>query len=271
VAGFVYDNARLAWREDGTDSWSVTGITATGTSNSYQVNTIWPTYAENTTGSMRYVYEVNGNVWVSDQYPAQTVTYDYGQYNHPVAQPAISQEEADRRLRETRERKHRQAIRRKRAVRKGQRLLVSMLSETQKWEYAKTGTFTVCGADGELYRLRKGGTVHQLGKNGTPEWSHCIHLSYSYIDEDSLIALKLLLETDPANFHRVANSMRLSPSSANRPNVLTAALASARQAQTQIEAMGRSFQRMTAAAEEARLAAERLSRAYAVPDMALAA
>lgn len=226
----------------------------------YETTTLWPAYATGTSsGNIQYVYRLpDGQEWVSPNYPAQTISYAYQPFvNEWVYEPApvISQEEADRRLRETRERQHIMAIRRKRAERKGKRLLVGMLSETQKWEYAKTGTFTVCGADGELYVLRKGRTVHQLGKNGQPEWSHCIHLSYSYIDEDSLIALKLLLETDPANFHRVANSTRLTPG-----NMSTRSLerATARAGASMVE-LATGFRHLSSAAEAARRSMEELA------------
>ena len=180
--------------------------------------------------------------------------------SYPPA-PAITQEEADRRLRETRERQHRNAIRRKRAVRKGQRLLVSMLSETQKWEYAKQGSFTVFGADGELYVLRKGGTVHQLGKNGTPEWSHCIHLPYSYIDEDTLVSIKLMLETDPLNFHRIANSTRLTRAGVNVSNYPASMAASRAALAGGMRTVNEHMRSLSVAAEQARAAMDRLGRA----------
>lgn len=222
----------------------------------------WATYTDNTTGAIRYVYALNGGEWVGDHYPATVASYTpaYWAWQETPA-PEITQEEADRRLRLTRERQHRNAIRRKRAIRKGQRLLVSLLSEAQKWEYAKAGQFTVCGADGELYVLRKGGTVHQLGKNGVPEWSHCIHLPYSYIDEDTLVSIKLMLETDPLNFHRIANTRRLTKSSVNVSNV-PAAMATSRAALAgEMTTITEHLRRLSTAAEEARRSADRLNRA----------
>lgn len=122
---------------------------------------------------------------------------------------AITPEEADRRLQETRRRQHKNAIMRKRAVKKGKRLLVSILTELQQHEYAKHGRFTVIGEDGKVFVLRKSGTVHELGVDGHAAYSHCIHLPYSYIDEDTLISLKLLLETNVKEFRRIANTSKL--------------------------------------------------------------
>lgn len=121
----------------------------------------------------------------------------------------ITPEEADRRLQETRRLAAKNQIERQRAVRKGRRLLLHLLDEAQKYDYAKTGKFLVAGSDGKVYQLRKNGTTHELGADGTPLFSHCIHLSHSFIPEDTLIAVKLLLETDPGEFRRIANTTPL--------------------------------------------------------------
>jgi hypothetical protein len=269
---FTNVDVTIRWREDETTNWwsNALGWT-TGTSNSYQVQTIHPAWADNTTGSLRYVYNVNGREWISADPTAQVLTYDstwWGTGVNPPPAPAISQEEADRRLRETRERQHRNAIRRKRAVRKGQRLLLTVLSETQKWEYAKQGTFTVCGADGEMYVLRKGGTVHQLGKNGVPEWSHCIHLPYSYIDEDTLVSIKLMLETDPLNFHRIANTTKLLKSNANVSNLPAEMAARAAALRGGMNSVNEHMARLSAAVAAARPSFDRLAQAAQYADYA---
>lgn len=122
--------------------------------------------------------------------------------------PVISQEEADRRLAATREAQHKSAIRRKKAIKKGRKLLLEVLTDEQMYEYAQTKSFTVYGKDGKVYKVRKSGTTHQM-ENGVPAYSHCIHLPYSYIDEDTLVAVKLLLETDSKMFHKIANTTKL--------------------------------------------------------------
>lgn len=138
----------------------------------------------------------------------------WNEINAPLA--PITQEEADRRLRETRARAFKQQIERTRAVRKGRRLLLVTMTEMQQRDYAKTGTFMVLAANGKWYRLRKNGTTHELGADGVATHSHCIHLSHSFISEDTLIAVKMLLETDPAEFHRIANTTPLSTARAPR-------------------------------------------------------
>lgn len=140
---------------------------------------------------------------------ATTQMFTYG--DAYVAPPGLTQEEADRRLAETRRRMHKDKIQRARALKKGRRLLVSLLDDLQRHDYSKNGAFTVVGSDAKIYRLRKAGTVHELGIDGKPAVSHCIHLPYSYIDEDTLIALKLMIENDVGEFRRIANSSPLTP------------------------------------------------------------
>src|SRR5687767_5394834 len=239
----LYNENTTGWG----DSWT-TGSTA------FTTNVVWPSYSTvNSTGSPMHVYRIDNQEWVSNAYPVTTIHWhpDPLQWT-PTPAPALTPEEADRRLRETRERQHRNAIRRKRAVRKGQRLLLSLLSEPQKWEYAKQGQFTVFGADGELYVLRKGATVHQLGKNGVPEWSHCIHLPYSYIDEDSLVSIKLMLENDPLNFHRIANSSRLTNKGVNVSNYPASMAASRAALAGGMQTVTEHMRRLSVAAEQAR-------------------
>lgn len=261
----VFDQARRSWVDQGTVSYTgdtfASNVTfelnwTSSTTSEPIFNTSWDYW--NGTGTADYARY--GNAWQTTWTPI-IGTYSIEMTPMPAVEQ-LSPEEADRRLRETRERMHRQAIRRKRAVRKGQRLLVSLLSETQKWEYARKGQFTVCGADGEWYVLRKGGTVHQLGKNGVPEWSHCIHLPYSYIEEDSLIAVKLMLETDPANFHRIANTSKLRPSSINVSNLPRPLVERAAALSGGMSTVTEHLRRLSETADRARRSMDRLHRAH---------
>lgn len=197
-------------------------------------NIVWQTYPY-PTGT--------GQANVIDYYPAsnQTGSYPWWSsgansgwgYRQDYAVPQISQEEADRRMAENIVRRQREAVVKERAIKRGRRLLLSLMDDAQRAEYARTRGFTVVGANGVIYRLRKGGTVHEMGLDGTPVRSHCIHLPYTYIHEDSLIALKLMLETDVDEFLRIANSTTLSrvtptPAVADAPhNVRFLALARA--------------------------------------------
>lgn len=188
-------------------------------------------------------YQTAGSQWVA----ALTVT--------PV--PALTQEEADQRLAATRAEMHKNAIRRRKAHQKGRRLLLAVLTEFQQHEYARNGYFTVKATDGKFFRVRKGKTIHELGPTGVPIFTHCIHLPYSYIDEDSMVAVKMLLETDAAEFRRIANT---SPLSGYGPSFNTDAAAG----------LARGFVALTAAAQDATARLEELATAMGAVREAMA-
>lgn len=232
---------------------------------SYTDNTAWYT----TGTAAQAIYDTTQNMW--QQY--QQVPYPRRGYDPvPVwtsgywaeSPELLSPEEADRRLAATRAAAHKSAIRRKKAIKKGRRLLMDVLTDEQKREYARTRSFTVNGANGRRFLLRKSGTTHELDESGLAIYSHCIHLPYSYIDEDTLVAVKLLLETDVKSFLRIANTTRL-VSTRNGINVSnipqemqdrSAALASG------LNAVNERFAQLSIAAAQARDAAARLGRAY---------
>lgn len=95
------------------------------------------------------------------------------------------------------------------AHKRARRLLLNLLSDEQQHEYARSKCFTVIAKDGRVFRLRKGKTAELLGGDGVPVAAYCIHLPYGYNHEDTLVALLLSLQTDPAEFERVANITRL--------------------------------------------------------------
>jgi hypothetical protein len=88
-------------------------------------------------------------------------------------------------------------------------LLLSLLDERQRDEYERLRRFTVIGADGEEYRIYrdgKSGNICRLNAEKTLEVDQfCIHDYEGLPDEDTYIAQKLLLETDPQAFRRIAN------------------------------------------------------------------
>lgn len=216
-----------------------TGSATTATSINY--------YPSPWQGSWQYPYLVN----------------DTNSYNWLEATPALTQEEADRRLAATRAEQHKNAIVRQRAVKRGRRLLVNLLNEQQKHEYAKTQSFTVIGANGAIYKLRKKGTVHEMGADGRAVRSHCIHLPYSYIDEDTLIALKLMLENDVDEFLRIANTSTLVAPTATVPasGALQTMAEQARALASGMDAVNQRFRDLSIAAQRARTEMDTLGRA----------
>lgn len=89
---------------------------------------------------------------------------------------------------------------------KAKKLLIEHLSASQQKEYEKLGFFKV-EVEGVLYQIMQGrsGNVRELDKAGKPIFSYCIHPRENVPDEDTMLAQKLLLETDLPTFKRIAN------------------------------------------------------------------
>jgi hypothetical protein len=122
-----------------------------------------------------------------------------------------------------RERAKRRAFKKRRqreiAEKRGRKLLLSLLSEEQMRDYAKTRTFKIVAADGRTFHLRKNKTAELLNEHEQAVASYCIHLYgeqiggeyVGYVPEDTTIAQILMLQTDPAEFERIANITKLTP------------------------------------------------------------
>lgn len=228
----------------------------------------WPVYTQAyATNAQAYAinttFEWGVNQWYADGTGAVFSDASDAVWTFAAPEP-LTQEEADRRLAVTRAAAHKSAIRRKKAIKKGRKLLLEVLTEAQQEEYARTKSFTVCGANGKTYKLRKGGTTHQIDESGLAILSHCIHLPYSYIDEDTLVAVKLLLETDSARFLKIANTSRLaaSPLGISVPAIPQEMTDRAEALAGGIEAVNERFRQLSVTATAARDAAARLGRAY---------
>ena len=93
------------------------------------------------------------------------------------------------------------------AEKRAEALLELHLNETQRQEYRTKKRFIVEVQDGVCYRINRGwaGNVEELNKDGKPVNRLCIHTRAPVPIPDNLLAQKLLLETDPAEFRRIAN------------------------------------------------------------------
>jgi len=86
-------------------------------------------------------------------------------------------------------------------------LLLRNLSSQQK-EDLRTKNYFLVEVGGETYKIQRGfsGNVKQLNKAGQEIRSFCIHPAERVPDADSMLAQKLLLETDPERFFKTANA-----------------------------------------------------------------
>jgi hypothetical protein len=100
---------------------------------------------------------------------------------------------------------------RKAAVAKAVALLREHLDESQRQEFERDRHFHVISQSGKRYRLRVGrsGNVFELDEQGREVNRYCIHPGEWVPDEDTMLAQKLLLETDEGEFRRLANKTRL--------------------------------------------------------------
>lgn len=191
-------------------SRTVTFDTANVTASAYAVQ--WPTAT--TVAIDYYVIGAGANNVVHGTWNCDTV------YSRPLTgeQQAVRARAAVRKDR-------RRVIAHKRA----RRLLLNLLSEEQQHEYAQNKTFTVVAKNGKVFRLRKGKTAELLGSDGAAIAAYCIHLPHGYEPEDTLIALLLSLQTDPAEFERVANVTHLQSPQDRLVAAVEGELAAARQ------------------------------------------
>ncbi len=188
----------------------------------------WPTWTSQLNATSATITGTNTtdlawHYWARQQ-PAQ-------QYRAVVSESA-----EQRRVREQREAEYRarcDADRAARALaeRKAETLLLRHLSPVQREEYQRTGAFTVRMDDGRSYRIRKGwagnvdafeapkidqvlereGGIVVPAANGAPRRVErlCIHPRELVPDCDNMLAQKLLLEADEAEFRRIANITRV--------------------------------------------------------------
>jgi hypothetical protein len=115
------------------------------------------------------------------------------------------------------------------AAARAKALLEENLSAAQRDELAKARYFTVHSHDAQReYRITHGraGNV-LLFKDGRAVKKFCIHPAIACPDEDTMLAQKLLLETDEKEFLRIANHTTLLDGNQVAPEYLQEAVRAA--------------------------------------------
>lgn len=175
-----------------TDSCSTSYVVWQGWNQNYTAST-----GSITTTNITYITD---NVWTNwnDLYTSSGSASNQYVY-YPNA-------EDERRLREQyrRENEERQV----RAASRALRILKSVLSPEQARQYDEHQFFEVLAKNGTVrYILARGrsANVYRLDAEGKPVKRFCVHPGIACPDEDTLLAQKLLLETNPAEFERLAN------------------------------------------------------------------
>lgn len=142
-------------------------------------------------------------IWTS---PSSTISGINTHWGPPrEVTPAERVQLAESRLRWEQEARVRQKAKERAAL-----LLQENLSEKQRLELAAKGYFTlVVASNGEkrYYQVHQGrnGNVHQVDAHGNKIGQYCAHPRISCPDEDTMLAQKLMLESQEQEFLRIAN------------------------------------------------------------------
>jgi len=187
MAAYFDDSNATAWYYWVTSSASTGGTCSTSTSSN---NTAWYAW-NNSTGTSTttaYIDEAN-EVWER-----------WTENQHSAHVQAQQQELArKRRIREAR-------IRRMKELR-AKRLLKQHLNEEQRAMLNDKDHFYMRAASGQLYRIRNGrsGNVDVMHDESRRQHSLCAHPNDYCPNYDTMLAQKLMLETNEEEFKRIAN------------------------------------------------------------------
>ena len=175
-----FDAGQWTYGSQGTaNNWYLYAQTATVTANQYYYNPAWNTN----------LYATWNQVLIG------------GSITYPNV--VITESEEEKALRQVQEKA------RELAKIRAEELLVTLLNNNQRESWAKEKRFDVL-VRGKLYRLRPYDRV-QLIEKDKPTLAYCIHPSFEHDlpAEDVLLAQKLMLETNEAEFLRIANATRV--------------------------------------------------------------
>lgn len=192
--------------------WQVWVSTSSSTAST-AADDIWSSWASTSSTAASITNDFQGvwTYWVSEGDPIR----DYVQESlpRPYMQRPSSEEilrnriEHERREAEWRAEQARLAREREISEKRAEELLLASITKRQKAQYRKFAWFTVRGASGAQYRIRKGriGNVDVVEPSGAIVGRLCAHPRDGVPDCDTMLAQKLMLEVDDAAFLRVAN------------------------------------------------------------------
>ncbi len=211
---------------------TVNSIGATMTGATTSANAVWTVWTTATGGAIIHAgtgtaitntgTTVGGAIWTQwvetvDQFGHRAVQYPnhargIQQATQAAVQRTVTPEE--RALREAREREWQAKLEAEREYRriaeaKAEILLHRLLNPEQKETLKEKRCFYMY-SNGKKYRIDRGqsGNVKLLDAKDQIVESYCIHPKGGIPDADAMAAQKLLLETDPEMFARVANVTR---------------------------------------------------------------
>lgn len=205
--------------ESGSDPWSDTAIGSSGaTTATITINAVWHAWnGQWPAGFQDATTDTVTNTDTSDWIEWNHVWFDSGTQSAAtfVFQPRTEsiQEQRERAAaraeerKAARERAAKAKLEREAAERRAEELLKSNLSEEQQNDFEKNGWFLIDAASGKKYRIKRAreGNVELLNPDGTRKARYCAHPKIPCPNPDTMLAQKLMLETDEDNFLKVAN------------------------------------------------------------------
>lgn len=202
----TYD--KVAWRE-----WVITGsITSSNSTTAVTfADTVWHEWnasGTSTRATYRLSYDLPETIWSGQQMVAA--------YDRCVAltpQPTVEEVQArcdarDAAAAEERARREAQVALQAAATAKAEELLVSCLDQEQQAELAESDQFHVTSSAGRRFCIHRGRAGNVSFGAGRERVTYCIHDNEGLPAADTMLAQKLLLETDEAQFLQIANATR---------------------------------------------------------------
>ena len=168
-------------------------------------DTVWVTWSATTNTTAVTATQV----WESWTFPQNTTGGAGINISYPPPAPLTAEQEDEQRRRaEEARRKQEERNREQEAARaRARELLLGVLDRKQQRELERDGHFHVETADGRRrYRLRPGRPPIRVHGEDGRRYSYCIHPSGHWPPDDVVVAHKLLLESDEAEFLRIANA-----------------------------------------------------------------
>lgn len=177
-----------------TPYWSHGGTSSTSTSASTWLdwNTLSTTSTSCSTGS-----SATWRVWTGPNQVAVSRSESY------AAIPKITEEQ-----RAENERRLREHVRQQKTIQqRATKLLLQNLNREQQREYVRTKQFKITLSNGNVYLLQRvwSGNVYRLNEQNLATCRYCLHFKTTIPYEDLLLAQKLLLESNEAEFLQRAN------------------------------------------------------------------
>lgn len=183
-------------------TWNdTTATTTTAVTEYYDIYKTWIDDTSTATTSGWYQL-VPWNTWVNKHQNIITKGKTLEKQRRRIA----AQQEEIRRANEERKLKELEA------EKVAEELLLANLTEEQKEEYQRLKQFHVISAEGKRFRIdakRRQHNVFELNEQGIEVVEHCIYARNGVPLSDNALAQKLLLETDEAEFRKIANQTRL--------------------------------------------------------------